>query len=406
MGDWELNDSEGLSDSSLDLDLGSSGEADFSGELESSFDSPSLDGFEDLPFTEASDTNSDLLEDVPSLDEPVSIDGGTGEVEDLSDTGDPLDNSDYSVSETDSGSFSEMEDVPADESDQSGDDIKVLTLRPSKPLEAEETEEEYLDDMHSYLAGMGIPEGPEMDAIMQNEQNGWEEIHGGEVETEEIPEEVDIPEDTSELDDTLTEDQSETDDLNEPEETQEIDVDYDAIYGGMEQDEIDQGFEDIDINADQERLDDSLENFDQDNWDELTLEEQKGSMQDLANYVIDTIGFENPPQIEYYNNPREGDYGGYDASTNTLSVNEYMLGDSEEAADTIAHELWHAHQHECANNPHSARDYQYQYNFENYISPDLDHDAYEEQLIEAEARAFADQFKGRINELKGSGRSL
>lgn len=73
-----------------------------------------------------------------------------------------------------------------------------------------------------------------------------------------------------------------------------------------------------------------------------------------------------------------------------------MLYNSEEAADTVAHELWHAHQRECADHPQNVRDYQYQYNFENYIRPEMGHELYENQLVEAEARAFAQQFKGRL----------
>lgn len=37
-----------------------------------------------------------------------------------------------------------------------------------------------------------------------------------------------------------------------------------------------------------------------------------------------------------------------------------------------------------------------QYNFENYIRPEMGHELYENQLVEAEARAFAQQFKGRL----------
>lgn len=76
---------------------------------------------------------------------------------------------------------------------------------------------------------------------------------------------------------------------------------------------------------------------------------------------------------------------------------EDMLYDNNEAADTIAHELWHAYQHERAMNPQSAKDYQYQYGFENYIRPDDDFTAYQDQLVEAEARAFAQQFKDRLS---------
>lgn len=184
-------------------------------------------------------------------------------------------------------------------------------------------------------------------------------------------------------------------------EIQEQNIDYSEIYEEIEQESLEEGFKDIQIDAESERFQNALKNFDESTWETFDLEEQKDTIANLADYVVDIIGFENPPQIEYYNNAREGDFGGYDASTNTLHINEYMLYNSNEAADTIAHELWHAHQHECAMNPQNSRDYQYQYNFENYIPPTLGQEAYESQLVEAEARAFAAQFKDRLENIKG-----
>ena len=170
------------------------------------------------------------------------------------------------------------------------------------------------------------------------------------------------------------------------------DVDYEAVYSGLES----YDFDGIDYCSDVDRLDSTLDNFQSGTWENLSIDDQKAAMSDLADYVKDVIGFDNPPQIVYYNNPTDGDYGGYSPSTNTLSVNEHMLYDNNEAADTIAHELWHAYQHERAMNPQSAKDYQYQYGFENYIRPDDDFTAYQDQLVEAEARAFAQQFKDRL----------
>lgn len=223
-----------------------------------------------------------------------------------------------------------------------------------------------------------------------SESEGWDSLSdvpfSGEEQTE-----IDVHDeaiDTSTIEDTNSE-------------LQELEINYDEIYEGLEQEELNRAFENINIDADPERLETSLESFQQQTWDNLTLDEQKESMSDLADYVMETVGFDNPPRIEYYNNPRNGDYGGYNPLDNTLRVNEYMLADSEEAADTIAHELWHAHQRECANNPRDVRDYQYQFNYENYITPEMGHEAYENQLIEAEARAFAQQFKGRIKEMTG-----
>ena len=325
--------------------------------------------------------------------------------------------------------------------------------------EVVETEEnQYLSNVHDMLTEVyGIPEGsPELEAIMENERSGYEDLHGevsdssteetNEIEsieenaledTEEtantdlvaadenisaettfqemvqpiedttIQEENDVhPEVMEDLEDRMEGEvyENERDNLEEnplTDVSEDLNIDYNEIYNGFTAEELEQGFEEINIDNDRERLDSALNDFQQESWEQLSLEEQKGSMSSLADYVIETIGFDNPPRIEYYNNPREGDYGGYNSATNTLRVNEYMLEDSEEAADTIAHELWHAHQRECANDPKSVRDFQYQYNFENYIRPEMGHEAYENQLIEAEARAFAHQFKGRIRELRG-----
>lgn len=173
-------------------------------------------------------------------------------------------------------------------------------------------------------------------------------------------------------------------------------INYDEVFEGLD----DYDFDGIDYATDTERLDCSLENFDSSTWEGLSIDEQKAAMTDLADYVKDVIGFDNPPEIVYYNNPVDGDYGGYSPGSNTLEVNEYMLYNNEEAADTVAHELWHAYQHQRANNPQSAKDYQYQYGFDNYIRPEDDFAGYQDQLIEAEARAFAQQFKDRLN-MKG-----
>ena len=119
-------------------------------------------------------------------------------------------------------------------------------------------------------------------------------------------------------------------------------------------------------------------------------------MNDLAQYIIDVTGLENPPKIEFYNNDKEGDYGGFDRLNNTLSINEHMLYQNDEAADTVAHELWHALQYQRASNPQTRQDLMYAENFSNYISPSEDFEAYQSQILESEARAFAQQIKDRL----------
>lgn len=169
--------------------------------------------------------------------------------------------------------------------------------------------------------------------------------------------------------------------------------DIDAVYEGLES----YDFQGVDCFEDVERLDSSLESFTSENWEQLSLDEQKEKMADLADYIIDVTGLENPPHIEFYNNPQEGDYGGFDRTTNTLSINEHMLYQNDEAADTIAHELWHALQYQRAFNPRTKLDAMYAENFNDYISPQEDFEGYQSQILEAEARAFAQQIKDRLH---------
>ena len=169
--------------------------------------------------------------------------------------------------------------------------------------------------------------------------------------------------------------------------------DIDTVYEGLSE----YDFHGVDCLENPERLDASLENFTAENWENLSIDEQKEQMTDLAQYIIDVTGLENPPSIEFYNNAQEGDYGGFDRTTNTLSINEYMLYQNDEAADTVAHELWHALQHQHANQPRTKLDYMYRENLDNYIRPEDDFEGYQAQIIESEARAFAQQIKDRLH---------
>lgn len=295
--------------------------------------------------------------------------------------------------------LSEMEDIDDVESDSSdvGEGIGDLSDEETEPV----IEEINVEGDSEEISEESIVDESEEDNLLIDEA-----IDEPEVISDALDDSLHVEEDLDEIVDDVTTEQIEnvSDDIPDmpdenTDETQEIEINYDEIYEEILQESLKQGFEKVDIYEDQERLDASLENFESNNWENLSVDDQKQAMSNLAEYLEDVIGFDNPPKIEHYNNPREGDYGEYNSQTNTLSINEYMLYNSSEAADTIAHELWHAHQHECADHPSSARDYQYQYNFENYICPEMGHEAYENQLIEAEARAFAAQFKGRLAEI-------
>ena len=152
----------------------------------------------------------------------------------------------------------------------------------------------------------------------------------------------------------------------------------------------------ISKDAASEQADAVLDNFREDKWSDLSLDEQKQSMTDLANYVTVDIGLNNPPEIVFRGDMPNGSYGGYNPETNTMEVNENMLDDSAEAADTIAHELWHARQQEAAGDPSNPRAAEYQEGFDNYISPEYDFEGYQNQMVEAEARDYAQGFKDRL----------
>jgi len=149
-------------------------------------------------------------------------------------------------------------------------------------------------------------------------------------------------------------------------------------------------------------MDAVLDNFQEDKWSDLSLEEQKQSMTDLADFVAADTGNENPPEIVFRDDMPDGAYGGYSPDTNTIEINVNMLDDSAESADTISHEMWHAFQEQAAKDPSNPRAQEYQDGFNNYISPEYDFEGYQNQMVEAEARDYAQGFKDRLNNMKGA----
>ena len=371
---------------------------------------------------EISVENSDQVLDTPDISEPQEL--NEGDVIDVQEgTSDNTSETPEAIEEPSDAATFETADTDVSEGDKTPYEAMRDYMyehnfgQTDYPEYSQDSEWQELNDQYT-----GLLEGaPAADEIASEnleqtelETTGEDITEGIDVDSDDIIQETsthnasDMPEitESEEMSDDVSEDDivevAEAAETLEPEELHELtDAECEEIYELWDGERLSESFEDINIAANPERLDSTLNDFVESNWENLSLDEQKQSMQSLADCVVDTIGFKNPPAIEFYNNPSEGDYGGYDSSTNTLSVNEYMLYDSNEAADTIAHELWHAHQHECALNPQSTRDLQYQFNFDNYIPPEYGMEDYQSQLIEAEARAFAEQFKDRLAQLRG-----
>lgn len=145
------------------------------------------------------------------------------------------------------------------------------------------------------------------------------------------------------------------------------------------------------------RISEILTDFKGENWERLSLDDQKETVNRLADFNADILGIENKPRIEYYNNEDNGDFGGFSEQDNTMYINEYNMGDSIETADTIAHEYRHVFQQQRSLNPIFEQDYQFRENFDNPISASRDYAAYHDQIVESDARSYAQSFKDYIN---------
>lgn len=163
------------------------------------------------------------------------------------------------------------------------------------------------------------------------------------------------------------------------------------IFGRFE-DEFDFDFE----------LDDEvqvvLDRFGAAQWERLTDSEKAETIKELASVIGKKLGIKENPEIQFYNG-RDGSCGAYLPDENKVEINRNTMDDPQEVVDTVAHEMRHAYQHQRAGLQETWQDILYKINFENYISPIPLADGkylfftdYQDQLVEAEARAFANIF--------------
>ena len=150
--------------------------------------------------------------------------------------------------------------------------------------------------------------------------------------------------------------------------------------------------------ADSQEAADVLMDFAPDNWEALTIAEQKEAIEQLTDLNADILG-SSRPSIEYYDKDDPGDFGGYREETNTIYVNERNMGDGPEVADTIAHECRHSYQRIRASEPQCERDAMFGDSFDNYINPEDDRRGYLGQLVESDARQYAERFSEFIRDL-------
>lgn len=147
---------------------------------------------------------------------------------------------------------------------------------------------------------------------------------------------------------------------------------------------------------DEAKASEVLSPFKQGNWEQLSIKEQKQAVEKLADYNAEILGVEDKPRIVYYNTENPSDFGGYSAKQNAIYINEYNMHDAAETADTISHEYRHKYQHERADKLESERDLEFKEGFDNYIRAEDDYQGYKEQLVESDARDYAQAVKEKI----------
>lgn len=142
-----------------------------------------------------------------------------------------------------------------------------------------------------------------------------------------------------------------------------------------------------------------VDKFKSEQWNCLSESKKRKIVGDFSNALAESLGIKNSPEVVFF----EGDLdscGAYNPITNVISINKGLLNYPDEVIDTIAHESWHAYQHQRSLILENKQDFLYKLNFENYISPIplgsgkyLFFPDYQDQLVEAEARAFAILFR-------------
>jgi len=154
--------------------------------------------------------------------------------------------------------------------------------------------------------------------------------------------------------------------------------------------------------VDETRANEVLSPFKRDTWENMTIQEQKAAVEELALYNADILGIANPPDIRYYRKDDPTDFGGFSASNHTIYINENNMGNAAETADTISHEYRHCYQHERAEKLETERDLEFKEGFDSYIAPENDYFTYKNQLVEKDAREYAEVVKNKIASMESS----
>lgn len=142
------------------------------------------------------------------------------------------------------------------------------------------------------------------------------------------------------------------------------------------------------VKADSQFSKNLLENFYQYNWENQSDEQRKILIQELVKESSSILEIKEPTLSFYFKD--ELTEAQYNFEQNIIYLNENILFSSIKTFQAINHEIRHAYQWKKACNPNTDIDIKFKENFNNYISSETNFNLYESQLIEVDARIFAD----------------
>lgn len=153
----------------------------------------------------------------------------------------------------------------------------------------------------------------------------------------------------------------------------------------------------FDFDVSEDSLQDILSKFDEENWNTFDESEKIEIIEEFKNLLCEKLGIEYEPTISLFEDDKNH-CGAFNYQTNTLELNRNILDNPQQVVNTVAHEVRHGYQYERACIGETRTDILYVINFLNYIEPELveghyvNFNEYQNQLLEAEARAFAKMF--------------
>lgn len=120
---------------------------------------------------------------------------------------------------------------------------------------------------------------------------------------------------------------------------------------------------------------------------------------EMVRYLSLILELKELPDIIYEPEADDGTLGSYSRFSNTITIHHAENGNKNMTLNdinTIAHEMWHAYQHQVADEEDEGLSPElYRKNFQDYVTAEEDYHGYRIQLVETEARMFAEQFTER-----------